>query len=199
MLVADGITPDFGFQGGPTFKTNIVSLNNGREVRNADWSQARHAFTANYGSMSQAQFLYLKDLYLQCRGRWAPFLFRDWSDFQAVDAQFGTGDGTTTTFQLSKTSSLPGGTPYIRTVRAPESGVIVKVAGVVTAASVSQTDGSVVFTAAPASGAALTWSGNYLLQVRFDDDALAATVNPEFDDDGNPCMSGQVKLMEVFD
>lgn len=54
MIVANGITPDFGFQGGPTFKTTIATMQNGREARNADWSQARHAFTANFGSMSMA-------------------------------------------------------------------------------------------------------------------------------------------------
>lgn len=81
------------------------------------------------------------------------FLFRDWTDYRATDAKFGTGDGTTQTFQLSKTSLLPGGTPYVRTIRAPDAGVIVKMAGVDTAASVSSADGSVVFTAPPASGA----------------------------------------------
>lgn len=73
-----------------------------------------------------------------------------------------------------------------------------KVAGVVTGASVSQVDGSVVFASPPSNGSALTWSGNFMVQARFDDDALAVTVNPEFDDDGNPCMSGQVRLIEVF-
>lgn len=35
MIIADGITPDYGFQCGPTFRTRIVSLQSGREYRNA--------------------------------------------------------------------------------------------------------------------------------------------------------------------
>jgi hypothetical protein len=54
MIIADGITPDFGFQCGPTFHTTIAPLQSGREKRNADWSQAKHAATANYGMLSQS-------------------------------------------------------------------------------------------------------------------------------------------------
>jgi len=197
MITADGITPAFGFQCGPTFRTQIVTLKNGRERRNADWSQAKHKAVAQFNAMTQAQFLYLKDLCLSCRGMANAFLFRDWTDYQAVDAQFGVGDGTTKTFQLSKTSSLPGGTPYIRTIRAPDAGVVVKVGGVVTAASVSSADGSVVFTTAPASGAALTWTGNYHLVMRFDSDDLLATIVDR--SQGQFILSGTVNLLESFE
>lgn len=197
MIVANGITPAFGFQCGPTFQTTIVSLKNGREIRNADWSTAKHKASAQYNGLTQAQFLYLKDLHLSCRGAVYAFLFRDWTDFNAADAQFGVGDGTTKTFQLSKTSSLPGGTPYVRTVRAPEAGVVVKAAGVVTAATVSTADGSVMFGAAPASGATLTWSGKYLLVMRFANDDLAATIVDK--SNGQFVLSGSVDLIESFE
>lgn len=197
MITADGITPAFGFQCGPTFKTTVVTMKNGREARNADWSQAKHKATAQFNALTEAQFLYLKDLCLSCRGMAYAFLFRDWTDYKATDAQFGVGDGVTKTFQLSKTSSLPGGTPYIRTIRAPDAGVVVKVAGTVTAASVSSADGSVVFTTAPAAGAVLTWTGTYHIVMRFDSDDLLATIVDK--SNGQFILSGSVDLLESFE
>lgn len=200
MIVADAITPDWGFQCGPTFSTTIVNLRNGREKRNAAWLHPKHKASAQFSSLEVDQFLYLKDLFLQSRGMTYAFLFRDWTDYEADDEKFGVGDGTTKTFQLSKTSSLPGGTPYTRIVRAPEAGVVIKSAGtVVASASVSQADGSVAFSAAPASGAQLTWTGRYYLVMRFDSDELMATVQQVFDNQGRPCMDGSVDLIESFE
>lgn len=98
MIIADGITPSYGFQCGPTFSTSIVPLRNGREYRNAQWTQPKHRATTQFNALTQDQFLYLKDLFLSCRGMASAFLFRDWTDFNALDAQFGTGDGTTKVF-----------------------------------------------------------------------------------------------------
>lgn len=197
MIIADGITPDYGFQCGPTFKTTIVTLQSGREARNVDWSQAKHHANAQFGALTQDQFLYLKDLFLSCRGQAFAFLFRDWTDYRATDAQFGVGDGTTKTFQLSKTSSLPGGMPYVRTVRAPEAGAVIKVAGVATPATVSQADGSVVFATAPAAGAVLTWTGTFLMVMRFANDDLMVTVS-NYSVDGY-VINGTVELLECFE
>lgn len=133
-----------------------------------------------------------------CRGMTFAFLFRDWTDYQATDQQFGVGDGTTTVFQLSKQSSLPGGTPYARTVRAPDAGVVVKVGGVVTAATVSAATGAVTFATAPANNAVLTWTGTYHLVMRFDNDELMVTILNEFAD-GGFTMNGTVDLIESFE
>lgn len=199
MITADQITPDYGFQCGPTFDTNVVSLANGREVRNVNWSRARHKARADFTSLTSTQFLYLKDLFQQCRGQAYAFLFRDWTDYRATDEAFGTGDATTKAFQLSKTSKLSGGSPYTRIVSAPEAGVTVKVNGSVAVASVSMADGSVTFTTAPAAGASLTWTGKFLVVMRFASDDLQASVQPYFDADGYTIISGSVDLIESFE
>ncbi len=189
--------PGFGFSGGPEFQTNIQNLQSGREKRNGEWAICRHKYTAPYKNISNDGYLAVKRVFLICRGRLHTFLHRDWGDFTATDEPFGIGDGTTTTFQLSKLSDLGGGATYSRIVTKPDTGVAIKVNGVVTAASVSQLDGSVAFSSAPASGAALTWSGEFFVQVRFDMDYLPFTLDDR--NAGGYITNGSVDLIEVLD
>lgn len=98
---------------------------------------------------------------------------------------------------MAKTSSLPGGTPYVRTIRAPDANATVKVSGVVAAPTISQANGSVTFSTAPADGAALTWSGSYHLVMRFDADELTATIFNRFSD--SYALSGTCDLLESFE
>lgn len=198
MIVADQITPDYGFQGGPTFSTIRTSLKNGEVIKRAARTRAIHKLSAAFTSLTRDQYLYLKAIYLQCLGGAGSFLMRDWLDYEAIDEPFGTGDGSTKTFQLAKISALDGEIPYRRDIYRPEPGAIIKVAGTITAASVSGDDGSVVFATAPANGAALTWSGKFWLCVEFSNDDLTATVSDAYDNAGARRVDGSVDLMEVL-
>lgn len=188
--------PGFGWVGAPSFQTNVQSLANGREKRNAEWSICRHHFTAPYKNITDDAYRAIKKVFLICRGRTHTFLHKDWADFRATDEQFGIGDGTTTAFQLSKVSSDGGGS-YTRTIDKPVAGVVVKVNGVVTPASVSSLDGSVAFSSPPANAAVLTWTGEFLVHVRFDIDSLPFSL----DDKGRNGFftNGSVELIEVID
>jgi hypothetical protein len=97
----------------PTFATIVASHVSGREVRDALYANPiwRFELTFNgldgtssgqYGGLGASSLQSLMGLYLQCQGQYASFLYYDASDY-AVSAQpFGTGDGTTTTFQLQR-------------------------------------------------------------------------------------------------
>ena len=97
----------------PTFSTLVASHVSGREVREALYANPIWQFeltfngldgTANgqYGGLGASSLQSLMGLYLQCQGQYAEFLYYDASDY-AVSAQpFGTGDGTTKTFQLQR-------------------------------------------------------------------------------------------------
>lgn len=189
-------TPGFGFVGGPEFNTNIQSIANGRESRNADWDICRHFYTAPFRNIPAEAYRKIKKVFLICRGRNHSFLHRDWGDYEAIDEPFGIGDGTTTTFQLSKLSSDGGGT-YLRTITKPDvAESTTKVDGVLTGSTISATDGSVEFAAAPADGAVLTWTGLFFVQVRFDNDKLPYSL-----DDKSPTdfiTNGSVDLIEVL-
>jgi uncharacterized protein (TIGR02217 family) len=113
----------------------------------------------------------LASFYNDRKGRWDSFLYSDPVDSSVTDMNFGTGDGSTTQFQLGR-RLLAGG------LLEPIYNVLVltniKKNGVVQTNpanySISAT-GLVTFGAAPANGAALTWTGTYYWRVRFDQDA----------------------------
>jgi hypothetical protein len=98
-----------------------------------------------------------------------PFLFTDPQDNAVTLAQFGTGDGTTTTFQLSRNINGQvdiiqnlNGTPTIYVNGSP-----------VTPASISST-GVVTFSSAPMSGYTLKWTGSFYFLCRFTEDTIDA-------------------------
>lgn len=191
-------TPGLGFTCGPEFNTNIQTLANGRESRNAEWDIARHFFTLPFKNITAAQYRLIKRMHLLCRGRCHTFLQRDWGDFEAVDEPFGTGDGATLNFQLSKLSiDTHSGAEYLRVVTKPDAEtVIVKVNGVPAAATVFELTGIVAFGVAPPMSAVLTWSGEFFVQVRFDNDKLPYSI-----DDKNAAdfiTNGTIDLIEVI-
>ncbi len=187
----------FGFQGGPEFSTNIKSMASGREKRNGEWLQCRHKYSCPFQNITNDNYLLIKAVHLGMRGQLHSFLFLDSADYQASNEQFGIGDGTTTVFQLSKTANAGGGATYTRTITKPNTdlGVIVRVNGVVTAAAVDPLTGLVTFSAAPANGAVLSWTGNFYVQVRFDNDSLPFSIDNK--SGSTYIQNGSIDLIEV--
>jgi hypothetical protein len=117
------------------------------------------------------------------------FNFWDGSDNTVSAQPFGVGDGTTTQFQLYRSTAagwndaifapvLAGGSVIVQaggtataTYGAPSiynGGVLVS-----TSAYSISSSGLVTFNSAPASGHALTWNGSYWWPCNFDADTLA--------------------------
>ena len=98
----------------PTFATTVASHVSAREVRSAHYASPVWQFeltfdgldataSAQYGGLGAQSLQSLMGLFLQCQGQYGSFIYYDPTDY-AVSAQaFGTGDGTTTTFQLQRT------------------------------------------------------------------------------------------------
>lgn len=184
--------PGFGWEGGAEFKTQIVELMNGREKRNAEWSQARHRYSAPFNNISKEAYREIKQMHVVCRGQLHAFLFHDVLDDRAEMEVFGIGDGVRTQFQLTKTSTVAG-VSYTRAVYAPDYSTFeVRVAGAVTTAyTLDEARGVITFDAPPADSALLRWSGNFFVWVRFAEDYLPFTLD-------NPnATNGIVNLIEV--
>lgn len=96
----------------------------------------------------------------------AIFSYADAEQNTAASAPFGTGDATTTAFQLY---AAYGG--FTEPVYAPTP-VNINVNGVPTALYTLNSTGVVTFNVAPPQGAALSWDGTYSFLCRFDDDSL---------------------------
>jgi uncharacterized protein (TIGR02217 family) len=132
------------------------------------------------------------------RGPAYPFRFKDWSDFQAVDVEIGTGDGTLDFFQLVKSYDLIF--VVTRTIQLPVEGTVeISVDGVLktetTHYAVDYSTGAIIFTSGniPAAGKVVTASFEFDVPVRFADDALKVSMT--MDDFGD---IPSITLIEVL-
>ena len=172
----------FHSSGGPARKTEIVTLGSGYEERNAVWANSRRHYDVGYG-VKTLDDLHAVIAFFEARlGRLNGFRFKDFTDFKScapganvtpLDQMLGTGDGTTTQFQLSKTyTSGPSG--WTRNIAKPVAGSVrVAVDGVETSVACDTNTGLVTFAAAPMAAAVLTAGFEFDVPVRFDSDALS--------------------------
>lgn len=170
----------------PTWSTAIQTAASGSEVRAGWYSAPRYQFKLDhpvlrdfnatqlppYGSELQQLIAFFN----QRRGRYGFFFFYDPTDNAATSETIATGDGATSSFQLTRT--VAKGTPYaaIEPVYAlwnnPTSLTVGGVAKNSPADYSIAPWGVITFTTAPAAGAQIAWSGNFLFVCRFDTDAL---------------------------
>jgi len=175
-----------GARGGPERRTQIVELASGDEERNASWANSRRRYDAAYG-VRRADDLAAVVAFFEARnGRLYGFRWKDWGDYKsclpsgmpaATDQAIGTGDGTTTVFQLMKTY-VSGAQTWARTITKPVTGTVtVAIDGIVQASgwSVESSTGFVTFTIAPTSGTIITTGFEFDVPVRFDTDRLDVT------------------------
>lgn len=183
--------PGYGWQGGPSFSTQIVTMANGRERRNANWANAHHQYQAPFQNITKEAYRQIKQMHLVCRGRLKCFKFRDELDYQAVNQQFGVGNGVATKFQLSTLSAIDGVT-YERDTYVISSDLTptILVNGSPATHTIDADRGTVTFSVAPANASVLTGTWNFDVWVRFDQDALAFSI------DNLNAVNGSVTLLE---
>lgn len=184
-----------------TWRTDVVELGGGNEQRSVLWSDARRRYDANNPTLTLVQYQQIEKHFNARRGRGRSFPLRDRSSYHASTEAFGTGDGVTTTFQLSVASG-DSGNAYNREVYLPETGTVSIFDN---ASPVSPTitytganGGRVVFGVAPTAGHVLTGTYDYWIPVRYDIDELS---NPElfiWRSDGTGLVQGpSIPLIEV--
>lgn len=173
----------FGASGGPQIHTEIITLANGREQRNATRASSRRRYDAGVGVKSLQDIQTLIAFFEARRGQLHGFRFYDPMDhasadtISATDQTIGIGDGTTQSFQLVKSYGDMSG-EWQRPISKPVAGsVLMAVDGNVTSAfSVDVSTGIVSFTSAPAPGAVLAAGYAFDVAVRFDTDQLSTSL-----------------------
>lgn len=202
----EGIERGSGF--GPTFRNVIQEAISGNEQRYAQWTKCRGVGDLSYGLLSSSDplsdFAAILALWRAHFGSLYPFRFRDWSDYTATDDPFGTGDGTTTAFQLSRTYDpslillgTAGSLFYVRDIVLLASTPTIKINDVTKTVTTDYTvsdTGLVTFTSAPGVGDLLTWSGEFDVPVRFDTDQLPVILN-----DSDLASIQSIPVKEVID
>lgn len=170
----------YGAMGGPEYSTDIVMLDNGFEKRNINWSVSRGRWNVSHGVKTKTQFDELLSFFRSRRGKAIGFRFKDWMDYQGVNQNIGTGNGSTVAFQLRK--SYVSLTTTYRDIFKPVDGtVLIYVNSVLktegTDYTIDYTTGIVTFSSAPSSGLAITSDYEYDVPVRFDTDIFNGVID----------------------
>ena len=195
-----------GSRGGPVRRTEVVTLASGHEHRNSRWAQSRRRYDAGLGVRSVDALHAVLAFFEERRGRLYGFRFHDRADCKSclpsaapspTDMQLGTGDGTRTSFGLSKRY---GGAfaPYVRPIGKPVAGTVrVAVNGTEVPLgpllSCDTSTGLLAFASPPAPGAVVTAGFAFDVPVRFDSDELAVDLS-FFEAGGIP----SVPLIEIL-
>jgi uncharacterized protein (TIGR02217 family) len=157
----------------PLWKTGRQSALSGAETTQQFWSYPRRQYELPFEFLraSLGERNYMEAFYNAVGGTALAWLYNDPDDNSVTDQSFGTGDGTTRAFGLTRTLSGMS-LNYTEPVFAPNVITNVKVNGTVTSAYALGTAGLVTFTSAPVAGATITWTGSYRWVCRFDDDNI---------------------------
>lgn len=179
-----------GAKGGPERRTRIVELASGDEERNASWANSRRRYDVSYG-VRRADDLAAVVAFFEARnGRLYAFRFKDWSDYKSclpsaapapTDQIIGTGNGSTTTFALTKTYAS-GAQSWARAILKPVVGTVtISLNGIAQGSgwSVNTTTGIVTFAVPPTTGAVIRAGFEFDVPVRFDTDELPVTLDIE--------------------
>ena len=193
MAFHDVLFPDNigrGARGGPRRRTQVVTLNSGREERNASWSASRREYDVSFGIRSNDQLQDVVAFFEARLGKLYAFRFKDWSDYKSgtpsrsIDAEdqvIGTADGSETSFQLRKFYG-DDALGYWRKICKPvEDRVRVALDGAeqFSGWSVDATTGVVALDSAPATGVVVSAGFEFEVPCRFDTDAIDVTLDIE--------------------
>jgi uncharacterized protein (TIGR02217 family) len=160
----------------PLWSTNVKRTASGRERRTALWPYPLWQFELRYEVIrhrpTNDELAILWEFFNVMQGQAGTFLFVDPTDCQILSsapARFGTGDGATRTFQLTR--SINSFTEPVYDVY--QSGITVLDNGGAAGSFSIAPNGLLTFSVAPASGHALTWYGYFYFGCRFLHDDLA--------------------------
>ena len=185
----------YGSKGGPEYSTDIVEMFSGFEQRNVNWTQARCKYNAVHGIKTPAQLTELIEFFRARQGRAIGFRYKDWSDYQASNQQFGTGNAVLTTFQLVK-KYTNGSVTVSRTITKPVNNAALKIylnsVQQVSGFTVNYATGVVTFTSAPGNTVIVSADFEFDVPVRFDTDHFDASI-----DDFGTRSWGDIPLVEI--
>jgi uncharacterized protein (TIGR02217 family) len=168
----------YGSVSGAGFGTIIQQTASGHEVRVARQAQGQHRLTLLAQLRTADEAKALKRFALQRRGALHSFRIKDFADYTtnddgetaptATDQILGTGDGTTTTFQLIKTYGQGEDGEYVRTLTLPVGGSIVAaIDGTPVVGLAVSGSGLLTLPSVPANGAVVTAGCEFDVPVRF--------------------------------
>lgn len=158
----------------PLWSTTVKRASSGRERRNAQWNYPLWQFELQYEVIRHKptadELFTMWEFFNVLQGMFAPFLVVDPTDCQILSTapvNFGTGDGSTRTFQLTRKINS-----FVEPVYDVYSATVLD-NGSASGSYTIAPNGLLTFTTAPTSGHALTWYGYLYFGCRFLQDDLS--------------------------
>lgn len=173
----------FGAQSDPQWSTNLVALGSGFESANQNWQDCRHAFDVSFAVRVLSDYQLIRAHFHQARGRARAFLFKDFLDYTATQAEgVLTATGTANQYQMHKRYGS-GADVYDRRITRPRNPVLVYRTRTGTTTTITPTvdyDTGLVTVSGHVSGDTYAWAGEFRVPCRYDTDRLpSAAVNRE--------------------
>lgn len=184
----------FGSSGGPRYSTDILTSNNGKEYRNANFLTGRNYYNINQTICNKDQLLRLISFFRAMRGRAIAFRFKDWLDYSAQGQLIAIADGVTSEFQLIKTYAVDD-IQEVRKITKPVKDTVKIYLNTSIAGDymVDYDQGLINFNNPPPHGARITADFEFDIMVRFDIDQISAGL------DGHEIHSlNDITLVEVI-
>ena len=168
---------EYPAQKSPTFPPTIVRRSvSGREIRaslgDVPWWHFKLSYAVLRDRVTQPELDRLLGFFCNHNGQLGSFYYYDPFDNKVSNAIFGLGDGSTTTFQMSRDVAAGTVNNFSEPVYVLNGTPTVYVNGVATTGFTIGNFGSITFTAAPAGGAQLSWSGSFMFLCRFGTDQI---------------------------
>lgn len=157
----------------PLWDTNRAEAVSGKRTRSTNRTYPTYAFEVSFGDTgflrsgpAYLEYQQLAGFINKMAGGFGLFLYAYPDDSVATQQSFGTGDGSSTAFQLTRTF---GG--FTEPIMCPALPIpTVRVNGIATSAYTINSYGLITFNVAPAGGASLDWTGTFYWPCRFDED-----------------------------
>lgn len=160
----------------PQWSTGIKIAASGREIRTGYWSAPIYNFNVRHNVLrdrvNMVEAKRLVAFFNSCLGSLGIFYYWDQEDYTVAGDQFGTGDGSTTKFQLGRIMAKGTANACLEPIYALWKDPVIQIAGSTASGYALNDTAQVTFATPPANGAALTWTGSFLYLCRFDQDQL---------------------------
>lgn len=168
----------------PRFNNTVVVGQSGKRDVQINWDAPLRKIDVSHVVKDRATLALFLDFWITVRGTAYSFKFWDPTDYEAGTSyvndqisydqkiQIGTGNGSATAFQLTKTYGS-GVNPLVRKITKPiASTVKIYVNNVLqtTGYTLNALTGVVTFSSAPSSGHSIAWAGHFYIEASFDSD-----------------------------
>jgi len=174
------------------FNTTIIKTKNGSESRNINWNTHKMKYNIINGIKTIDELNEITSFFRNVKGCGYGFRFKDWSDYSTTNQQIGSGDGTTTEFQLIKTYTISGNT-YIREIAKPVISTVKVYLDNIESTDfrIDLTSGLISFNTAPSSDVTITADFEFDVPVRFNSDMLEISLET--------INTGKIKELELIE